>query len=215
MTGAPEYRSEVGWVRIDRLITGERAAELAARLASFAAGLADPGPGDKPHGGTRRLGRLEGRFPETLDLVDRLAPTVDQILPGGGRLMEIAYRAPGPGFGGQRLHADDTPKPPLDPDRCATAIVALVDFTGENGSTRVVPGSHLRPDLQREAARLERHPDEVHLTGPAGTAFVFSGHLLHSGTENRSAAPRPALQLTFRDPSVPAGSSWSSSTVDG
>ena len=45
---------------------------------------------------------------------------------------------------------------------------------------------------------MSSHPDEVLLTGDAGDAFVFSGHLLHSGTPNRSADERPALQVTWR-----------------
>jgi hypothetical protein len=198
MTVVPQFRDEVGWVRIDHLITEERAADLAVRFASYADGLTDPGPADKPHGGTRRLGRLEERFPETRELAEALAPVVEQILPDGVELMEIAFRCPGPGFGGQRLHADDTPKLDDAPSRCATAIVALTAFTGRSGSTRVVPGSHRRPDLQRSSGSLDHHPDETLLIGPAGTAFVFNGHLLHSGTQNRSSAPRPALQITYR-----------------
>lgn len=200
MTVVPQYRDEVGWVRIDQLITEERAADLAARFACWADGLADPGPGDKPHGGTRRLGLLEQRFPETREVADALAPIVEQILPGGAELMEIAFRCPGPSFGAQRLHADDTPKLDDGPSRCATSIVALVDFTTENGATRVVPGSHRRPDLQRSSGSLEHHPDETVLTGRAGSAFVFTGHLLHGGGANRSDDPRPALQISFRAP---------------
>lgn len=88
--------------------------------------------------------------------------------------------------------------PTLDPlpDRVATAIVALVPFTAENGATRVVPGSHRRIDLQRRSGGLSSHPDERTLTCAAGDAFVFSGHLLHSGTPNRSDHERPALQIT-------------------
>ena len=78
-----------------------------------------------------------------------------------------------------------------------TAVVALCDFTPDNGATSVIPGSHRRPDLQRRSGSLEYHPDELVLTGPAGTAFVFCGHLLHRGTRNRSTASRPALQVSW------------------
>ncbi|MGK2947634.1 MAG: phytanoyl-CoA dioxygenase family protein [Acidimicrobiales bacterium] len=61
-----------------------------------------------------------------------------------------------------------------------------------------MPGSHRRGDLQRQAGRLERHPDEIAREGPAGTAFVLSGHVLHAGGLNRSSGPRPALQLVWR-----------------
>ena len=41
---------------------------------------------------------------------------------------------------------------------------------------------------------------EVALTGPAGTASVFSSHLLHRGSRNRSPAPRPSVQAIWRRP---------------
>ena len=128
----------------------------------------------------------------------RLTAVVAAILgpnhwPGG-----VVYRSPRPGYGAQRLHADAVPQ--LDrsaPATCATAIVALTDFGPDNGATRVVPGSHRRPDLQRRSGSLDDHPDAVTLQGRAGTAFVFSGHLLHGGSLNRSDRPRPALQVVF------------------
>lgn len=194
----PAYDDSVGWVRCDGLIDRQRAADLAARCRVLADGLDAPRAGDKPYGGTRRLTDLEERLPEVNQLVDDLEPVVSQILASGHELTEVAYRCPDPGRGQQRLHADDVPRLEPGPHRVATALVALVDFTPDNGSTVVVPGSHHRPDLQRVAGTLETHPDAVHLVGPAGTAFVFTGHLLHAGRANRSDAPRPALQISWR-----------------
>ena len=68
----------------------------------------------------------------------------------------------------------------------------------------MVPGSHRRIPTCSSVGSLGADPGvddrlgAVPLVGPAGTAFVFSGHLLHGGTENRSDRPRPALQLSFR-----------------
>lgn len=150
---------------------------------------------DKPHGGTRHLADLHRRDAFFAELVQRtaLCTVVTDILGPRFRPDEVAYRCPRPGHGFQRLHADGT-------SPVAAAIVALTDFTSSNGATRVVPGSHIRPDLRRQSGKLESHPDEVLLTGPAGTAIVFSGWLLHSGTRNESAAERPALHLVWRIP---------------
>ncbi len=195
----PIYEDDVGWVRVDAVLAPREAAELARRCDEVADTLDDPRSGDKPHGATRRLTALEERVPETADLVDQLAPVVDQILPGGWTTSEIAFRSPGPNTGEQRLHADDVARfDDAEPYRCATAIVALIDVSVENGATRVVPGSHRRLDLQRLSQTVEHLPDEVYLSGPAGTAFVFCGHLLHAGSVNRSTATRPVLQYTFR-----------------
>ena len=198
MTSTPVYDDAVGWVRVESLIDDQRAAELAARCRVLAEELEDPRSGDKPSGGTRRLTAIEERLPEVVDVVDDLVPVVEQILGPDHHLSEVAYRCPGPGHGGQRLHADDVPKLEPGPHRAATALVALVAFIGDNGATQVVPGSHHRPDLQRQSGQLESHPSAEPLLGPAGTGFVFTGHLLHGGTTNHSTSDRPALQITWR-----------------
>ena len=156
--------------------------------------------GDKPHAGTHHLVEIDERIPLVDEVLDRapLLVAVSELIGPSFERLQVSYRSPQPGYGAQKLHADGLPKLDDGPDILATAIVALVDFTATNGSTRVVPGSHRRPDLQRMAGRLENHPDEVRLVGPAGTAFVFSGHLLHSGTRNDSPAERPALQLQWQ-----------------
>lgn len=195
------FDDEAGWTAVPDLLTGAEAERLAAGCAADLAALGVDGRiGDKPHSGTRRLVALTERVPAAAAVASdpRLLELVHHLLGPEPKLDEATYRSPEPGFGGQRLHADDVPMLEVGPARCATAIVALADFTVDNGATRVLPGSHRRPDLQRQAGRLERHADETALTGPAGTAWVFSGHLLHAGGLNQSSRPRPALQLVWR-----------------
>lgn len=187
-----------GWVTVPELMT---AAEIDGVLAEVQELLAlDPAerhPRDKPAGGTLHLADLQDRSELVAEIVSRLTPMVVDVL-GAGATVEASYRSPQPGFGQQKLHADDLPKLDDGPDRGATAIVALCDFTEQNGSTRVVPGSHRRPDWQRGSGSIDRHPDERRLTGPAVTAFVFSAHTLHSGMGNDSTESRPSLQICWR-----------------
>ena len=157
-------------------------------------------PADKVASGTRIAHDLTTRNDLVADIVTRppLRRAVEFLLGQDYWLDQAAFRSPGPTFGQQYLHADDAPKLDDGPTMVTTAIVALVDFTETNGATRVVPGSHRRIDLQRQSGSLDRHQDEICLVGSAGTAFVFSGHLLHSGTRNNSGRDRPALQLVWR-----------------
>lgn len=195
----PVYDDEVGWVRVEGLVAPEVAAGIAAACDEVAASLGDPRSGDKPNGATRRLTALDERVPETSAVAVALGPVVDQVLPAGWTVTEIAFRSPGPGTGTQHLHADDSPRlDPIAPPSGATAVVALVAFTAENGATRVVPGSHRRVDQQRMSQAVEHLPGEEYLLGGAGTGFVFSRHLLHGGSRNRSTRSRPALQISYR-----------------
>jgi ectoine hydroxylase-related dioxygenase (phytanoyl-CoA dioxygenase family) len=155
--------------------------------------------GDKAHAGTHHLADLLDRVPGVAEVLEeeRLLAVVRALVGPDAQVGGVHFRSPQPGHGGQRLHADHQPLAEAGPAQVATMILALVDFTDVNGATRLVPGSHLRPDQQRLSGNLESHPDERLLTGPAGTAFVFSGHVLHSGTQNRSSAPRPSLQVSW------------------
>jgi len=108
-------------------------------------------------------------------------------------------RNPLPGFGQQGLHADCLRGREND---CIliTALWMLDDFTLENGSTRVVPGSHriTRPISKAYAQPLARHPDEKIIIGSAGSVLLFNGYLWHSGRRNDSNRPRRAVQMGLR-----------------
>lgn len=187
-----------GWVAVPGVLDHAAASTLAERCAALLT-EDELHQGDKRGQGTRRAAALLERVPEIRALYDHpaLVAGVVALLGSAVPITDVAFRCPQPGFGRQSLHADDVPNTTADESRAVTCIVALCDFTAENGSTAVVPGSHRRPDLQRQPGRL-REEDEIRLLGDAGTAFLFSAHLLHRGTENRSSSPRPALQAQWR-----------------
>jgi ectoine hydroxylase-related dioxygenase (phytanoyl-CoA dioxygenase family) len=82
----------------------------------------------------------------------------------------------------------------------ATAIAAIDDFTRENGATRVVPGTHRILRLDAPKDHDSPHPLQRVVEMRAGSVLVFSGHLWHSGTRNRSNSRRDALQIIFTRP---------------
>ncbi len=67
-------------------------------------------------------------------------------------------------------------------------IVAVSDFTAENGATRIVPGSHTWP---RE--RIAREDEIVQAEMPRGSAVVYLGSVLHGAAVNTTDQPRSAI----------------------
>lgn len=88
----------------------------------------------------------------------------------------------GPGAEQQWFHRDEDVwihMPPERPELQLASIIAMVDFTRENGATVVVPGSH-------RWAR-ERQPGEHELAYaemPAGSAVIYLGSTIHAGGSN-------------------------------
>jgi ectoine hydroxylase-related dioxygenase (phytanoyl-CoA dioxygenase family) len=88
----------------------------------------------------------------------------------------------GPGSTQQLIHRDEVvwvhlPNP--HPEVQLASVIALVDFTADNGATRVVPGSHRWP-RERVATPDELVPAEM----AAGSAVVYLGSTLHGGGAN-------------------------------
>ena len=94
----------------------------------------------------------------------------------------------GPGSEQQLIHRDEAVwvhLPDPHPEVQVASVIALVDFTADNGATRVAPGSH-RWDRDRQAS-----PDElVAAEMAAGSAVVYLGSTLHGGGANVTADER-------------------------
>ena len=151
--------------------------------------------------GTRHLNDLGNRDPvfEGVYTHPRVLAAVHHILRDAFRVGQIGGRDPLPGYGQQGLHADWTARSKGEPFRIVTAIWLLDDFTGENGATRVVPGTHhlLTQPPKSFADPASRHPDQRIIVAKAGSVLVFNGHLWHSGTANKSTRPRRVVQCSF------------------
>jgi ectoine hydroxylase-related dioxygenase (phytanoyl-CoA dioxygenase family) len=94
----------------------------------------------------------------------------------------------GPGSAQQMLHRDElvwnqVPKPHAELQ--VASVAALVDFTADNGATRVIPGSHRWP--------AERQPQLAELCAaemPAGAAVLYLGSTVHGGGPNTTENQR-------------------------
>jgi ectoine hydroxylase-related dioxygenase (phytanoyl-CoA dioxygenase family) len=188
-----------GAVIIKDLISPEQVKEMVDQVSPFIQ-QTPMGRDDFSGRHTQRTGALVARTPACHNLI--LHPT---ILPAARGFLE-------PFSEKILLHLTQTirinpgnPAQPLHRDRLAwgthipqsiepqfNTIWALTDFTVENGATRCVPGSH-KWDWQRRAEKDEI----VQAQMSAGSVFIYTGSVLHSGGENRSDAPRLGLNLTY------------------
>jgi ectoine hydroxylase-related dioxygenase (phytanoyl-CoA dioxygenase family) len=139
--------------------------------------------------------------PMLLALCDRiLLPSCARYQLNLGHLLQR-----GPGSGEQLLHRDeavwsDVPKPA--PELQMAAVIAFVDFTRENGGTRVVPGSHRWSDRSMIPAEQFAHLSKTegriaYAEMPAGSAVVYTGGTIHAGGSNTTEIPRRGAHLSY------------------
>jgi len=102
----------------------------------------------------------------------------------------------GPGAEQQMLHRDELvwsflPRP--HPEIQVASIIALADFTAENGATRIVPGSNHWP-YEREPK-----PDEIAAAEmPAGSAVLYLGSTIHGGGPNSTESTwRRGMHISY------------------
>jgi len=79
------------------------------------------------------------------------------------------------------------------------SVWMLDDFTEDNGPIRAVPGSHKLGQLPHESIEdlHASHPDEILLTGKAGTLVVMNAHMWHGGMPNGTDQPRLAMHSFY------------------
>ena len=101
-----------------------------------------------------------------------------------------------PGAKAQGLHQDDGlwPIPRPHPPFVVNAVIAVDEFTKENGATQLVPKSHLWHD------QIVKQPPEVtpiQVEMKPGTMLIWTGALWHGGGANNTNESRLAIDINF------------------
>ncbi|KHK89082.1 phytanoyl-CoA dioxygenase family protein [Novosphingobium malaysiense] len=151
---------------------------------------------------------------QQIPVCDAFLPIIEQYLDPECLLSSMSASMPGPGEKAQPLHADtwwiDDRR--FDFPVMVNTIIALNDFTGENGATRFVPGSHLwseedvaydTPDAsygqvpasQPKGYMTEWQPIVAEMS--KGSVLVYDFKLLHGQGENRTGAPQPRIIMPY------------------
>lgn len=198
---------EDGGVIVENFISQELVNTIRAQLGEFAEGF-KPGVSE---GALKAIfaGPATKRFSGLIAKAPAFAEVVDHDL-----LHEWATRAfkndywintaqamiVGPGSAAQALHRDWGNWPiaasqgPKGPEATVALMLALSDFTAENGATQVVPGSHRWDDFEREADPAS----VVQAVMPAGSAMLYSGKTIHAAGANVTADQwRFGIHLSF------------------
>ena len=192
-----EELREHGWVVLPDVLSGDEVAALRAALAPV---VAENGLGRNPFEGTRteRVYALLAKCPAVAPLVEhpRILALGDAFLTAGYLLSSVQAVNIHPGETAQALHADDDagagPRP-REPQGFST-MWALDEFTAENGSTRLVPGSHLRSVQEAEVEKA------IPVEMSAGSVLVYLGGVDHGGGEHTGDAPRLGVSVIYCQP---------------
>jgi hypothetical protein len=193
---------EIGFVILPDVFT-ELVAPLRARIEAIFMEEGDrAGSEFKPEPGCRRLANLVDKGSVFRDVIahSRLLPYVRRVLGERFKLSSLNVRSVNPCWTqSQPLHADMAAIADEAAYWVCNTVWMLDDITLDNGPIRAIPGSHRFRKLPSEALAdpLAPHPDEVFITGQAGTVVVMNAHIWHGGTGNHTDQPRTALHAFY------------------
>ena len=134
---------------------------------------------------------------------EHILPVVRAVLGKDCLLSTYGTASIGPGEPAQAIHADDIlyrlPRPHRD--IFCNVMIALSDFTEENGATRIVPGSHAWDEYPEIRVLPEGEIDtrfpQVAAEMPKGSVCFFLGTTYHGGGANRSGAVRHGVTMAY------------------
>jgi len=188
-----------GGVIIDAILSPDETSQFSDELAPLL-GSAAQGQDSFSGYSTTRVGALIARSEicrklaintQLLEIAEGLlgqfSPTIQLSLT---QAVNIA-----PGEGSQILHRDRGLWGGHIPRRIETQLgtmIAVTDFTHENGATRVVPGS-AHWDARRQAEPHEIASAEM----KAGSILVYNGTVIHGGGPNSTDVPRLGVLLHY------------------
>ena len=186
---------ETGFSVFPQWLSKERVGKLGSDLQNEIHPIRELMPPDRT---TVRAHNLLGKTRCVDDLAcdPRLVAVVQGMLGLNIQISVVAYFDLLPGAKAQGLHQDDGlwPIPRPHPPFVANAVIAIDDFTLENGATHVVPNSHKWHD---QAVRQPPNVATTQIEMKAGAMLIWTGALWHGGGENRTSRSRRAIDINF------------------
>jgi ectoine hydroxylase-related dioxygenase (phytanoyl-CoA dioxygenase family) len=186
-----------GYAVVENAIAPDLVERLAERLARLERDLgAKPaGNGFEGHRTVRIYNLLAHGAPfDEVPVHPAVLPIVEAVLDPGCLISSLSSIAIDPGETAQPIHADDQVIPlekPHAPIVC-NSMWALTDFTEANGATRLVPGSHRKPNPEYGGAY-----ETIAAEMPKGSVLIWDGALWHGGGANRTGERRTGIAMNY------------------
>ncbi|MYC97396.1 MAG: phytanoyl-CoA dioxygenase family protein [Caldilineaceae bacterium SB0661_bin_32] len=185
-----------GFTLLEGVLSAAEVEALRASLAEWAARL---GGEQRFLGQAGHVSNLPVLDPLYHPLIDhpRTLPVIEHVLGKQIILGSLNARIVRPGDPVQGLHSDIRADLLNMGSPVMVNTVWLLDsFTPENGSTRIVPGSHRSGMAGPPEGMDVKHVHQ--LVAPAGSVLVFNGQCWHGGGANRTQTDRHALFGHYR-----------------
>lgn len=159
--------------------------------------------GEHPEKGAQRLNNLLSKHKcfRNLFKIPEAILAAKYLIKKDIALSQLILRMPLPGLGEQPWHVDWIPrKKNTDPVRSVLTSLLLDDYNIDNGTTRVVPGSHkLLKQPSEDGYFFQKHPKEKYIIAPKGSLLIYDINLWHCGTKNKNGKKRRHLNINYRD----------------
>lgn len=200
----------VGFTRLGGLLDDDGLAAIRSRLAEQAAGEQVVGTAFM-EGPNQRVLNLANKGRAFRDWMTHptLMTLMESLLGPHFTMFSLTANIAAKGHPAMYLHTDQSFSGIQDRAVLFNMILMLVDFSEENGGTRIVPGSHRFGHYPEQAD--QDHPT-VAATGPAGCLFIFDGRLWHGTGTNRTDVDRPGILTTYSKPFIRAQENYALST---
>ncbi|MBM82550.1 MAG: phytanoyl-CoA dioxygenase [Planctomycetaceae bacterium] len=200
---AREQLDELGYVVLEHFIDPELLNGLKSRIKELFEIEGDQAGAEfRQEEGSGRLANLVNKGDVFLETFGdpRLLDHVRVVLGDRFKLSSLNARNVNPRWDQpQPLHADMGAIPDDSGYWVCNSVWMLDDFTKSNGPIRIIPGTHKLGKLPQDELDdlLASHPDEVLLTGKAGTVVVMNAHAWHGGLPNQTDKSRLAMHAFY------------------
>lgn len=202
MTKAEERLDEHGYLVLEEFMGAELLNNVRARVKELLDEEGEKAGAEfKQELGARRLANLmdKGEIFQTIVVSPEILQYVGFVLGPRFKLSSLNVRSASPYNEVQPLHADSGAIVDEQGYWVCNSLWMLDEITEQNAAVRVVPGSHRRGRLPEDVLEDPRcfHPDEILLTGAAGTVVIMNSHLWHGAAANRTERPRIAMHAFY------------------